>query len=109
MLLIYELGNTLAKHPSFTDDDSEKAFQSLLDMSLDLRSFADHKLLRKSFKASRELRITLYDALYVTLAKESQATLITADKELHNKVKRYCDTQLLGEVPPGKPPPKRPP
>jgi len=98
MLVVYELGNTLSKHPSFTVDDSEKAFQSFLDLSLKLRSFAEHKLLRRSFEISRELRITFYDALYVTLAKESQATLITADKQLHNKVKRYCDTKLLGEV-----------
>jgi len=98
MLVIYELGNTLAKHPSFTVDDSEKAFRSFLDLSLKLRSFAEHKLLRRSFEVSRELRITFYDALYVALAKECQATLVTADKELHDKIKRYCDTQLLSEV-----------
>jgi len=90
----------LTKHPSFTVEDSARAFKSLLDLGLKLRSFAESELLGKSFEISRQLRVTFYDATYVTLAKEYDAKLITADKDLHNKIKEYCDAQLLSETKP---------
>jgi len=69
-------------------------------LGLKLRSFAEPNLLGKSFEISRQLRVTFYDATYVALAKEYDATLVTADKDLHNKIKRYCKTQLLSETKP---------
>lgn len=46
------------------------------------------------------MQVTFYDAAYVALAKEYYAKLITADEELHNKIKEYCNSQLLSEVKP---------
>lgn len=88
----------MSRHPAFTEAESERAFQSFLDLGLKLRSFTEPKLLRLSFEISRELRITFYDAAYVALTKEYNATLITADRELHNKIKEYCDAQLLRNI-----------
>jgi len=75
MLVLYEVGNTPAKHPSFGNEDSARAFQSLLDLTLKLRSFADSNLLQKSFEISRHLRITFYDASYVAVAKENETSM----------------------------------
>lgn len=80
------------------EDDSTKTFQSLLDLSLELRSFAETDLLKKSFEIARQLQVTFYDAAYVALTKEYNTTLVTADKDLHSKVKRFCDSQLLSEI-----------
>jgi predicted nucleic acid-binding protein len=98
LLVLYEVGNTLTKHPSFTDQDAERAFQSLLDLGLKLRSFAESSLLGSAFKISRELGMTFYDAAYVTLT--AGGPLVTADKELYMKTKEYCQVQLLGETNP---------
>lgn len=98
LLVVYEVGNALSKHPAFSEPDSAKAFQSLLDMGLDLRSFAESKLLGESFKISRQLQLTFYDATYVALAKEYDAVLITADRNLCSKIERHCRTELLSEM-----------
>lgn len=102
LIVIYEIGNVLTKHPSFTSDSSASAFQSLLNLGIELRSFADTKLLGKSFEISKQLKVTFYDAMYVALTKEHDATLITADRDLLIKARQYCATQLLRETKPEK-------
>lgn len=98
LLVLCEVGNTLTKHPSFAGQDAAKAFQSLLDLGLRLRSFAESSLLEKAFMISRELGITFYDAAYVALTADGP--LITADKDLCMKIRRYCEVQLLSETNP---------
>lgn len=100
VLIIYEIGNALTRHPSFTNEDSAKAFQSLLDLGLGLRSLAEPSLLEKTFEISRQLRMTFYDAAYVALARDYDAMLITADKDLHRKIKRHCRARILSETKP---------
>jgi len=95
VLALFELGNVLARHPSITAIDSERAFGFLLDLGLELRSFAEPTLLRESFETSRRLRISFYDACYVALARRQRCPFVTADKELHRRVKRHCDSHLL--------------
>jgi predicted nucleic acid-binding protein len=96
LLVLFEVGNTLIKHPSFTGQDALKAFQSLLDLELKLRSFAEASLLESAFKISREWGITFYDAAYVALT--AGGFLVTADKELYTKVNQICLAQLLSET-----------
>jgi predicted nucleic acid-binding protein len=100
VLIIYEIANVLAKHPSFTAKDAGKAFRSLLGMGLNLRSFAEPDLLERTFETSKQLRVTFYDAAYVALAKQYNTILITADKDLHGRINRYCKTRLLSETKP---------
>lgn len=98
VLIIYEIGNALTRHPSFTNEDSAKAFRSLLDLGLGLRSLADPSLIEKTFEISRQLQMTFYDAAYVALARDHDAMLITADKDLHRKIKRHCRARILSET-----------
>ena len=101
VLVLFEVGNTLSKHPSLDGQDAARAFQSLLDLGLKLRSFAESSLLQSTFLVSRELGITFYDAAYVVLTSEAEAAwLITADKDLYIKTKEYCMVRLLGETKP---------
>lgn len=72
----------------------------MLDLALKLRSFTEANLLARSFEVSRQLRVTFYDAAYAVLAKENEAPLITADKDFHNKIRRYCHVRLLSEIEP---------
>lgn len=98
LLLVYEVGNALGRHPAFTESDSVRVFQSLLDSGIKLRSFAESKLLAESFEISRDLHVTFYDATYVALAKEYDAILVTADRDLWSKIKRQCKVRLLSEM-----------
>ena len=101
VLVLFEVGNILSKHPSFAGQDAARAFQSLLDLGLKLRSFAESSLLEKAFLVSRELGITFYDAAYVALTADAYAGwLITADKDLYMKTKEYSVVKLLGETKP---------
>ena len=98
ILVLFEVGNILTRHPSFAGQDVASAFQSLLDLGLKLRSFAESSLLESAFKISREFGITFYDAAYVALT--AGGFLVTADKELYMKAKRICCVQLLSETNP---------
>ena len=75
------------------------AFQSLLDLGVKLRSFAESSLLEKAFLVSRELGMTFYDAAYVALTADA-GWLITADKDLYMKTKEYSVVKLLSETKP---------
>lgn len=44
-----------------------------------------------------DVNITLYDAYFVALAKELGFTLVTADKSLFEKIKKFKFTVLLEE------------
>lgn len=99
-MVLYEVGNVLTKHPSFTSHEVERAFGSLLDLGLNLRSSVEPELLKKSFEISRESRVTFYDATYVALAKQYNTTLITADKELYSKISHCCNAKLLSKTDP---------
>jgi len=100
VLVLFELGNTLLKHPSITLEDSETAFQALLDLGMEFRSFVEAKLLKNAFKISREFNITFYDAAYVVLSKLYGTKFITADKGLYDKIKDSFDVLLLRNVEP---------
>lgn len=98
ILVLFEVGNILTRHPSFAGQDVASAFQSLLDLGLKLRSFAESSLLEKAFLISRDSRITFYDAAYVALTAD--ARLITADRDLYAKTKKPFDVQLLSQIKP---------
>jgi predicted nucleic acid-binding protein len=99
LLVLFEIGNTLTKHPSFEGQDAARAFQSLLDLGLELRSFAESSLLKSAFLISKQLGITFYDAAYVALTG-GVARLITADKDLYTKTRECYGVQLLSETKP---------
>jgi predicted nucleic acid-binding protein len=98
LLLLFEVGNTLTRHPSFAHEDALKAFQSLLDVGLKLKSFAEPALLERAFTIARERGMTFYDAAYIAIT--DTGPLITADLELAAKAKPICQSQLLSQANP---------
>ncbi len=67
-----------------TSDDAQKAIRAL-EVLLHLQG--DGALLQKAIKLAFNEGITVYDSLYVTLALDLKAKLITYDKELLSKFK----------------------
>lgn len=85
-LLLTEFANVLWKQRSSLGlDEAEKTLAELRAWGLDLVSSA--KLLDDALTLAYEHRRTVYDALYLTLARERECDLITADERLYNAVK----------------------
>lgn len=52
-------------------------------------------LLKESARISYEKDTTIYDAIYIALAKETDYNFITSDKRLYEKVKEFQFVELL--------------
>jgi predicted nucleic acid-binding protein len=63
-----------------TEDAAEEALSLLLRMDLAVTTAAN--LAPQAFVVACELRLTVYDSLYVALALERNAPLVTADRRL---------------------------
>lgn len=100
VLILYEFGSVLSKHPSITLEDSKTAFQAFLDLGVELRSLAEAGLLASAFEISRKSNVTFYDASYVALSELHGAEFVTADKKLYDKIKDGFNVLLLRDVEP---------
>ena len=82
--LIYpEAGNTLRKKQRLKElslSEAEEIIDAIL--SLPLRIEASKSLLPLAVDIATAYGVTVYDALYLSLAKVYEATLITADRKL---------------------------
>ena len=100
VLILFELGNVLLRHPSITLEASKRAFEIFLDLGIKLKSFVETEALGKTLENSRKFNITFYDASYVTLSKLQNAKLVTEDKKLYDKIKNEIDVSLLTSLKP---------
>jgi len=98
MLVLYELGNVFLKHPSLTVEDSRKAFEALLDLQIELKSFADVGLLKNCLEVSKRFNTTFYDASYVALSMLYDTDLVTADEQLYEKIREKVKAFLLRQL-----------
>jgi len=83
-LLIYEVCNSLRYNPEFTEADVRDAVKALFGLHLELSS----PTIRDMDKASEnafKYDITIYDALYLSLAESEKSPIITADERLCEK------------------------
>lgn len=97
-LIFYEIGNALvilARKNLVTKEDVIKKLNYLnLIPTLNMREIT----YSKAVDIAIELEITLYDASYLALALETDAPLITADRELYEKGKTTTKIILASEV-----------
>lgn len=100
VLILFELGNALRKHPSLSVEDSERALEAFLDLKIELRSFAESTLLKEAYRLSKDLNISFYDASYVVLAMLYEFIFLTGDEELYDKAKSSVNVVLLTDFKP---------
>lgn len=84
-LLLYELGNALRYHPGSTDVDCADAVKQTRDLGIAIHDLDDSLIGMASMLSFRE-KITFYDAAYLALARNLNAALLTADKELFTQL-----------------------
>ena len=81
--LLGEVGNGLRKRVAqgvLTADDALAALDAMLDLDLEL--FGGSGRWHPSLRAALDWGVTTYDALYVLLALDLDAELVTADRRL---------------------------
>jgi predicted nucleic acid-binding protein len=93
-LILYEISNALRYKKGYTPELVGEAIDALLDLDLDI-VVPTKDLIRESAIISYERNISIYDAVYVALAKETAYELITADKILYDKLKDFGFVKLL--------------
>jgi len=84
-LLLYELSNALKYNPNFDADDVKDALTSIFDMEIDIITPIP-EIMHAAIGIAFEYDITVYDAIYVALAKETGSNFITADRRLYERV-----------------------
>lgn len=80
-LLLYEVGNALRHHPGSTESDCADGVRQLRNLGIVVHELDDSLIDLATTLAFRE-KVTFYDAVYLALARDLKAMLVTADKEL---------------------------
>jgi len=81
-LLIFEILNIFRMKPGMNDLKINGIINELYDLIVILGM--NKNSFRKAFTISRDLNISFYDSIYLALADDIDAGLITADKKLFN-------------------------
>ena len=85
-LLLYELANALKFTSSFlTSGKIKEDIESLIKLKINIYPF-DYGILQLSVDFALERNITIYDAYFLVLARETESIFITSDEKLYDKV-----------------------
>jgi predicted nucleic acid-binding protein len=95
--LLYELSNALKHNPHFDVQDVCDALTSLFDMNIDIVTPLP-EIIESAIELAFEHAITVYDAFYVALAKETGLSFITADKKLYERVRDLEFVKFIEEI-----------
>ena len=96
-LLLYELANALKNNPNFDANDVRDALTSIFDMDMDIVTPIPETI-NSAVTLAFEYNITVYDAFYVALAKETELTFITADRRLCERVSNLDFVNFIGDT-----------
>jgi len=96
-LLLYELANALKYNPRFNANDVSNALTSIFDMELDIVTPIP-EIINSAVILAFEYNITVYDAFYIALAKETELTFITADRRLYEGVRNLDFVKFVGDL-----------
>lgn len=96
-LLLYEVGNALRFKHDFAVSDIQAALSDLLRFQLELLAPTE-RLLHHAAELARRSRLTYYDGFYLAAAHDLGATLITADKRMHDASTTLVGVRLLSQM-----------
>ncbi len=96
-LLLYELANALRYNSNFDANDVSDALTSIFDMDMDIVTPIPETI-NSAVTLAFEYNITVYDAFYVALAKETELTFITADRRLCERVSNLDFVKFIENI-----------
>ena len=85
MLLPYEVGNVLRYNPEFDEASVKEAVRSLFLLEIRYEEPTGEGL-SETISLAFKNKITVYDATYLSLAKNKDVKLVTADKSFKEKI-----------------------
>ena len=98
-LALVEVANVAAKRILSGEDRPEDVKIMLDDATLFIQELSETipsgQLIQPALDLACELKISLYDALFVAAAVRHRATLFTADIELSAAARKACNVMLL--------------
>lgn len=95
-LLLSEVVNVLRYNPNYDSESTKEAVNSIIDLKIDI-VIPSVQLYELAIDLAYKYDISVYDALYIALARDLDFELITADKKLFEKVKELTFIKLLSE------------
>ncbi len=90
-LLFSEIGNILwkkVKRDEISEDEGHAILAAFSRGRIEIHSSASTQLLYSAFAIANEAEISLYDALYVSLATLDGSLLVTADRKLVRRLEK---------------------
>lgn len=96
-LLLYEMANVLRYKPDLKEPEVISIVQSLLAMKMEIKSLT-LPVLNSAISFAYQYDITVYDAIYISLACEIGYSFITADDKLYGKIKGIDSVHQLSEI-----------
>lgn len=88
---------TLVTPPRLIPAAAQQAIDTFL--ALGIQTVNTNALIRAGFPLVHRYRIAFYDAIYLALAQELGASLITADRKLYHRVGQLPEVIWLGHYP----------
>lgn len=96
-LLYYEVVNALRFSSNLGPGDITQAIQSLFDIDI-LTIHPEALALRKAALLALDKKLTVYDSVYLAVAEQLQAPLVTADRKFVRNIGEYGMVRLLEEM-----------
>ena len=94
-----EISSALCKAMRRNKCASAEANQALVEMQqLPLRTVSSTKLINSAQEIAIQYGRSVYDSVYVALARESRSEFVTADEKLANAVAAHLPVKWLGAV-----------
>lgn len=84
-LLIYEVGNALARGKQLDPDSITDAIQFVRNARIDLFALSENAV-RHAARLCNSYKLTFYDASYASLAADLDVPLISADAKGHKRI-----------------------
>ena len=84
-LLAYELGNALRYHPASTPAECAAAVKELGNLGIVMHEL-DESIASTAAALAFEEKLTFYDAVYIALTQSLNATFVTADEKLIERI-----------------------
>ena len=87
-LFFLEVLNALITKSGFKTEDISTIKDILIKMNLEI-IHPDDLILKDSVNIASENNLTIYDALYIAVARSSDASLVTEDKKILSCISKY--------------------
>lgn len=97
-LFYYEIANAIhiaSMRKRITEDEGRAVLMDMIEIETSVIDSTE--LLKTSYSNAKKYGISVYDAIYLTLAKEQGILLYTGDKRFYNSVKDKKTIRWIGD------------